>query len=104
MTSRCGSRTTKRPTFTFVHRIAPGGAFERTSMRHQVKDDVDAKGISHSLGELVEVIFVLTLPFPTIADVAVVDGENHNPLAVVEQRPDVHFLGAFSTVNPLERR
>jgi hypothetical protein len=73
-------------------------------MRHQIKDDVDAKGIGHLLGESVEVFFVLTLSFPTIADVAVVDGENHHLLVVVEQRPNVHFLGAFATVNPLERR
>src|SRR6266540_3466547 len=73
------------------------------SMRHQVKDDVDAKGIGHLLGVLVEVKFVLTLSFPTIADVAVVDGNNHHPLVIVEQGPDVHFLGAFATVDPLER-
>ena len=72
-------------------------------MRHQVKDDVDAKGIGHLLGEVVEVEFVLTLSFPTIADVAVVDGKDHHPLVVVEQGPDVHFLGAFATEDALER-
>jgi hypothetical protein len=78
-------------------------AARSVSMRHQVKDDVDAKGIGHLLGEFVEVEFVLTLPFPTIADIAVVDGKNHDPLVVVEQSPDVRFLGAFATVDPLER-
>src|SRR6266516_6864471 len=74
------------------------------SMRHQVKDHVDAEGIGHLLGELVEVFLVLTFSFPTIADVAVVNGEYHHPSAVVEQGPDVHFPGAFPTVDPLERR
>ena len=72
-------------------------------MRHQVEDDVDAKGIGHLLGEFVEVKFVLTLPFPAIADVAVVDGEDQRPLFVVEHGPDMHFLGTFATEDALER-
>ena len=71
-------------------------------MRHQVKEDVDAKGIGHFFGEFVEVNFVLALPFPTIADVAVVDRQDQEPLFVVEQGSDVHFLGAFAAEDTLE--
>src|SRR5436190_758095 len=37
MTRRCGSPITKRPTLTFVPRIAPGGAFERIQTRLQAE-------------------------------------------------------------------
>src|SRR5438067_1818964 len=32
------------------------------------------------------------------------DGQDHHPLMVVEQSPDVHFLGALATKNSLQRR
>jgi len=33
---------------------------------------------------------------PSIADVAVVNGEHHHPLVIVEDSADMHFFGAFT--------
>ena len=65
-------------------------------MGHEIENDIDAERIGDFLGELAEVLLVFPLAFPAIANVTVVDGENHHPLMVVEQRPDVHLFGAFS--------
>ena len=70
-------------------------------MRHQVEDDVDPQWIGDSLGVSSEIEFVLPFAFPAVADVAVVDCQNHHPLMVIEERADVHFLGAFAAENGL---
>src|SRR3954447_16957775 len=71
-------------------------------MGHQVNDDVDAERIGNAFGISAEIEFILSLPFPSVADVAVVDGQDHHPLLVIENRANVHFLGAFAAENSLE--
>ncbi len=71
-------------------------------MGHEVKNDVDAERIRDFLGELSEILLVLSLAFPAIADVAVVNGENHHPLVIVEDGADVHFFGTLAAENGLQ--
>src|ERR1044071_1197965 len=70
-------------------------------MRHQIEDDVDTERVGDFFRELPEILLVLTFAFPTIADIAVVDGDNHHSLMVVEDRTDVHFMGAFAAEDGL---
>jgi len=53
-------------------------------MRHQIKYNVDAEGISDPFGIAVEISLVLPLPFSSIADVAVMDRQNHHPFPIIE--------------------
>jgi hypothetical protein len=73
-------------------------------MRHEVEDDVDAEWIGDLFRELTEEQFVLALPFPAVADVAVVNGQDHHPLPVVEKCPDVNLLRSFPPIHSLESR
>src|SRR6185436_3952568 len=70
-------------------------------MRHHVEDDIDAKRIGDPFGVLIEISLVRLLAFPAVADVAVVDGQYHDPPMVVEQGANVHFLGAFAAEDGL---
>src|SRR5262245_6344803 len=73
-------------------------------MRHEVEDGVDAERISDALGIRAEVKLVFAFAFPAVADVAVVDGQDHHPLAVVEQSAHAHFLRALTAENGLQWR
>src|SRR5262245_17628960 len=65
------------------------------SMRHRVSDDVDAEREGAFLGEGGEEGAVAHgFPFPAVAIVAIVRGDDHDAAFVVQDGAHVHFLGA----------
>ena len=73
------------------------------SVRHQIYDEIDTKGIGNSLRELLEINFILSLAFPAVADVAVMDCQNADSLVVIQQGANMHLRGTFAAENRLER-
>src|ERR1044071_1863638 len=73
-------------------------------MRHQIKDDVDAEGISNLFGEPIEIEIALTLAFPAIAYVAIVNDKNHHPPGIVKKAANRHFFPTFATENAMRLR
>src|SRR6185503_21362113 len=56
-----------------VHSLIRG----QNSMRHGVKDNVDAERVGNFLRKMLEVVMIVALPFPTVAIVSVVRGDHH---------------------------
>src|SRR4051812_2055350 len=69
-----------------------------TSVRHGVKDDVDAERVSAFFGEFAEEIGVFLLAFPAIAVVGIMAGDNHDVPFVIEDRADVDLPAFFALV------
>src|SRR5439155_13611843 len=55
----------------------------KNSVRHQVKNDVDAERIGAFLRELVKEIIILAFALPAVAVVAIVRGDHHDSCLVV---------------------
>src|SRR5438309_8996103 len=68
----------------------------RDSIRHHVKNNVDAQRIGPLFRELTEKIFVLAFALPTIAVVCVVRGDHHDPALIVQDGPHVHLGALFA--------
>src|SRR5688572_3443517 len=65
---------------------------KRSSMRHHVEDDVDRQRICHAFGERMEVGGAFSFTFPSVAVVAVVQREYHQPTFVIKNRAVMHLL------------
>src|SRR5229473_1699195 len=64
---------------------------KKCSMRHQVKNNIDAERIAALLGKLVKESVLLALAFPGVAVVTVVRRDDHDAALVIENGADVHF-------------
>src|SRR5205823_1386516 len=65
-----------------------------SSVRHQVKNDVNSQRIGPFLRKFVKEVIVLAFALPAVAVVAVVNRDDHHPALFIQNRPDMH-LGAF---------
>src|SRR5947208_15720173 len=66
-------------------------------MRHEIKNDIDAKRVGPFLRELAEEIRVLALALPAVAIVHVVRGDDHDAALLVEYRADMHVSALLVT-------
>src|ERR1051325_7215854 len=63
-----------------------------TSMRHRIKNDVDAQREGTLLGEGMKEIVVLAFAFPAVAVIAIVRGDDHDAAFGVQDGAYVHFF------------
>src|SRR6266568_7715084 len=71
-----------------------------SSVRHQVKNDVNSEWIGPLLGKLVKEVILLALTFPAIPIIGVVRRDDHDAALVIEDRADVHLRAIFPTAIP----
>src|SRR5439155_2073996 len=55
-----------------------------SSMSHLVEDNVDCQWVSNLFGEVLEIIMIVSRPFPTIPIIGVAGGNHHHAAFIVE--------------------
>src|ERR1019366_6392779 len=102
------SRSAAKTLATLVGGTVEGGVLmgfsAMRSVRHQVKDDVDAKWVGNLFGKRVEIVAILALALPPVTHVAVVDHDDHDSLLVVEPGAEMHVVRALAAINPRKVR
>src|ERR1041385_4835738 len=69
----------------------------KSSVCHQVENDVNSQWIGPFLRKLVKEVIVLAFALPAVTVVAIVDRNDHDPPLSIQNRPDMHLAAFFPT-------